>query len=552
MKRLLKDSDNLLFKLAFGSILVFAFLIRVVNLETIPRGLQSDEASFYINSAAILETGMDEDGRRFPLYLHSLIDGKPALYSYLQAVSFALFGMSTATSRLPSVLIGTGSIALFYLFLHKYTGKRWLALLGMLLFAISPWHIMNSRATQEVILSLFFILGNLIAFKHLIESKKITIKNLLLFSLTAGLAMYSYHAAKIVLMGFYFFNFCLAISRYKESQQIRRHLVIFGTTTLLFALTAGGAMVRFSAIGLISDDLPKALIHEMTTKSTGETPLLLLRSFYNKPVMYLQYFARNYLAHFDLNFFFTLGGATKRFAVPYHGLFYLIELAVIPLGIYQLVFKRSYRGLAILCGFLILLSPIPAAMTNEEIPSSIRSFTLIIPMIIFVTLGLQRLLELIKKSNKYLLFGAVAALIFGYTWSIGYFSQQFFVVMPKLNSTTRSRNYEIVAPVIAEYQADYERAVVTSDLREMYIYLWQVGLISIQEVQNKPLARYQAEYSIGKFNFNQERCLLPNYTESTLYVAPADCREERPKNLTVVEQTYFDDGETPGFVLLKN
>ena len=85
-------------------ILVVAFLLRFVHLETVPRGLHADEASFLINTVSIMETGKDEDGHTLPLILESIKDSKPALYSYLQIPFVAVFGPSDFSSRLPHFL----------------------------------------------------------------------------------------------------------------------------------------------------------------------------------------------------------------------------------------------------------------------------------------------------------------------------------------------------------------------------------------------------------------------------------------------------------------
>lgn len=526
--------------------LVLAFLLRTINLGSIPKGLQSDEASFLINSVSIMETSKDEDGKFLPLYLNSLIDSKPALYSYLQIPFIKVFGATTAASRLPSAMIGVTGIFLFYsLVLLVFKNKR-IALVSALMLAVSPWHIMNSRATQEVILSFTLILANLIA-GHNLFHKKFLKKYLILFFVTAILAMYTYHAAKVVLVLFYFGLTLFTFFDQNKSKNERQSILKLSAIILFsFIITAQAALTRFSAIGLLNDNLPKALIFDYSTNSTGSTPLLAIRAFYNKPIMYFKYFLETYLAHFDLNYLFTSGGATRRFSVPFHGLMYAFELILIPLGLFSLIKKYSNKFIPWL--LLLIISPIPAALTTEEIPSSIRAFTILIPLTIATALGFEWLLEKLDKKIKYLFIPFVFAILF---WSIAFFVQQLFIIMPIKNTLYRSRSYEVVSEQIAQIQDQYQTVYFTSDLREMYIYLWQQNLLRIEEIQSLPMVRFNNKYNLGKYNFNQDICKFTNVKPNSLLVAPYSCAENLSKQYHEIGTADFDD-KTPGFILLSN
>jgi len=527
-------------------ILLIAFALRTINLGAIPKGLQSDEASFLINSVSIMETAKDEDDKFLPLYLSSLIDSKPALYSYLQIPFIKVSGATTAASRFPSALIGTFSILLFYKLVLLIFKNQRIALVSALMLAVSPWHIMNSRATQEVILSFALILANLIA-GHNLFYKKLSKKYLLLFLLTAVLAMYIYHAAKVVLVLFWLGLSFLAFFEKRKTKLEKKSLLKLAIIILFsFLITAQAALTRFSAIGLINDDLPKALIFDYATNSTGSTPLLVIRAFYNKPIMYFKYFLETYLAHFDLNYLFTSGGATRRFSVPLHGLFYMFELLLIPLGIFSLLKKHSKQLLPWL--LFLIISPIPAALTTEEIPSSIRAFTILIPLTIATALGFEWLLDNLGKKTKYIFVPIALGIL---TWSVAFFVQQFFIIMPIKNTLYRSRSYEVVSEQIAQIQDQYDAVQFTSDLREMYIYLWQQDLITIEQIQSKPMERYNQNYNLGKYYFSQVSCSFNNIQSNSLLVAPYNCAETLTKRYDEIGTADFDD-ETPGFILLSN
>lgn len=179
-------------------ILIFAFVLRIVLLGQVPKGLHADEASFLLNSLSIKETLKDEDGRLMPLFLESLTDPKPALYSYLQIPFISVLGNTTFASRLPSAIMGVLSIYLAFK-IFESLGDRKYALLTAFLISISPWHIILSRSTQEVIMSLTFSLLSIWIFIKVIQSKKLKISQFGILTLSCLLAMYSYHSAKIFL-----------------------------------------------------------------------------------------------------------------------------------------------------------------------------------------------------------------------------------------------------------------------------------------------------------------------------------------------------------------
>ncbi len=528
-------------------LLLTSLFLRTYKLGEVPNSLQADEASFVLNSEALLETGRDEDGVAFPLVLASLQDSKPALYSYIQAPFFAILGVSTFSSRLPSAILGVFSIYLGYLLILRLsTQKKWSVLFAFLL-TISPWHIVNSRATQEVILSFVFLqltcLASIGVINWMNKAKarwdELPRKDCILFFVFALLSMYTYHASKVFIIMFYtaiiFSNFFLKLNW----ETAKKSMIILLMLGLTFALTMIPAVTRFNAISILSNDLPKAQIFEYTTKSTPYTNHFFIRLFYNKPVFYTQLFLKNYLAHFDPNYYFVNGGVTKRFMIPSHGLFYGIELPLMLLGLTFILRVQKSSRLSLYWLFFLLASPIAAGLTTEEIPSSIRAFYLVIPLLVLVVLGVVQISSIKSRILRRTLLSCVCAV---YVWSFGYFVQQYFIASILLKPIYRSRHYEIAARKIKDIEADYTTIVVTDDLREMYIYLWLNNVLHISDIQDQPMARYTYEYSLGKFHFNRGHCDMTGSTPNTLIVSTSQCSFSENKNVTILEEINFEDG----------
>lgn len=535
-------------KIVLGCILLCAFLLRIIHLESIPRGLHADEASFMINTVGLMETGKDEDGRHFPLFLESIIDSKPALYSYLQIPFLAVFGATTFASRLPSVVLGVISVYLAYFFIWKLTRNQFLSLSMAGVLSFSPWHIMNSRATQEVIMSLVFVQLTLLAgvpiLKNWIENKKnswknLPVKNILLFSVCALLAMYSYHAAKLFLLLFVSGIMAWLFLQRPSWQRFNKGFIIIILLAVTLGMTVAAASTRFNSIGLTSSDLPKARIFEFTSKATPVTPLFLLRIFYNKPLFYGSLFVEQYFEHFSLNYLFLQGGATGRFSIPSQGLFYLVEALLMFAGLYYFLTSEKYSRYFPYWLIFILSAPVASALTTEELPSSIRAFYMVLPLSFLIALGFVWLTQI---KTTFIKSGIIFIIFAMYSWGFAYFIEQFFVQMPLWRPWNRSRHYEIAAQRIASIENQYDSVIMTNDLREMYIYLWLNKKITIQDIQNQPKARYKDEYQIGKYVFNKKHCEPTKANPPSLLVTTIGCDTANIEGYTPVEEIEFDDG----------
>jgi hypothetical protein len=88
----------------------------------------------------------------------------------------------------------------------------------------------------------------------------------------------------------------------------------------------------------------------------------------------------------------------------------------------------------------------------------------------------------------------------------------------------------------------------------MYIYLWMNGKIGLTDIRKQPMARYETEYSIGKYLFNRNHCSFEPIAVDgdTLVVSSLPCGEELPpEGFVELGVTNFDDG-TPAFKFFAN
>ena len=118
-------------------VLALAFFLRVYRLPEVPFGWHPDEAVKGIMAREVLE------GKATPVFF-SAFTGRDALYVYLEAAFFALFGEGMLAGRLLSAFIGVLTVALTHVVGRMLFNRRvgWLA---SGLMAISLWHLVASR-----------------------------------------------------------------------------------------------------------------------------------------------------------------------------------------------------------------------------------------------------------------------------------------------------------------------------------------------------------------------------------------------------------------------
>ena len=84
-------------------------------------------------------------------------DYKPSLPIYLTIPFIAIFGLSDLAVRLPSAIFGILTVLFIYFLVKELFSNQRLALTSALFLAISPWHIMLSRAGFEANIAIFLL-----------------------------------------------------------------------------------------------------------------------------------------------------------------------------------------------------------------------------------------------------------------------------------------------------------------------------------------------------------------------------------------------------------
>jgi hypothetical protein len=179
---------SILEHLVVAIILGSFFAISTINI--IEPGLYYDEINF--GNAALgnidgsfVAAQVQLGHINIPLMLMKYIG---AIKSWIFALIFFLFGVSPATIRVPSMIIGGVALILMYLLVRKLFDRK-LALLSLLLTATDPSYIFQMRLDWgPVALMMLFKLGSLLFLFKWLESK--SMKYLALAALFLGLGLY--------------------------------------------------------------------------------------------------------------------------------------------------------------------------------------------------------------------------------------------------------------------------------------------------------------------------------------------------------------------------
>lgn len=264
-----------LFFLCF--IILLAFGLRVIQLNTLPLSLSLDEAVDGLDALLLV---------RLPWLTPFLQNnfGRETLFFYLQGLLLKLSGVSIFSLRFASVLAGTLAIPLLYavgqrLALQRSTfnlqrlNPTTLSLLAAAGLAVSYWHIYFSRVSLRAILLPPLLLGLIYCFWRGWDSAPREKRRrgwLLAAGFLLGLTFYTYLAARL-LPGLFLAFFVFELIRSKGNRLAKLFdFLLFGSaaaiTTLpllvYFQQNPQALSSRTEAISIFTADAPLAVLFE--------------------------------------------------------------------------------------------------------------------------------------------------------------------------------------------------------------------------------------------------------------------------------------------------
>lgn len=400
--------------IALFLIIIFAAILRLINMPSIPPSLSWDEVSLGYNAYSIAKTGHDEHGKLFPLSVfESYGDYKPPGYIYADVPFVYFLGLTEFAVRLPSVIAGIVSVILTY-FLVKELFRRassqyreLLALLSALLLAVSPWHLNISRVAYEANLAHVLTIGAILLFiKSLNSNPKLLIPSGVLFALS----LYTFNSSRIFVPVFVFF---LALFYWGKLWSVRRWVISAGMISfvvllpLIPHLLSKEGKLRFQEVNIFSD-VKVVETANRRIETSGNT--ILAKFLQNRRVQFAQEMARHYFDNLSPNFLFINGDGNPKFSIRDVGQLYVVEIPFLILGFYFLI-KRKEADARILIMWL-LVGILPASIARET-PHALRTLNSLPVWQILVVVGFVAFFIDEKKERLFvrhrILFGITVA-----------------------------------------------------------------------------------------------------------------------------------------------
>lgn len=405
-------------------IILLAATLRLWNLGGNPPAAYGDEISFAWNAWSILKTGADEYGQVFPLQFRAFDDYKAPVPVYLLVPFLKVFGLNTFAVRLPIALFALATIYMTYL-LGKELLDQKTGLLAALLLAISPWHMHLSRGFFESTLALMFFVSAIYFFVKAQKQRN----NLVISGLLFAVTLYTYFTPRILLM---LFVPCLAwwgrkwVFSHKKIVSISLIMVTVLILPLLKMSLFDQGLTRINKLTVTRDERIKKLV--IDSRNSVTSPGAVKRLLHNRPIYWAQDVVNDYLEHFSLNFWYLYGDNSLRYFLGQMGMFYLLEMPFLVVGL-PLLWKKQPAFWLI--GIWLMLAPIPAAIAGR--PFAVRSLALLPAPFFIVAVGLKSVWEMTNKT--YLANLLKAAIVSGFALSLGYYLVRYHLEYPTYAAT---------------------------------------------------------------------------------------------------------------------
>lgn len=550
-------------------ILILAALLRFWGLANNPPHLTSDEAAIGYNAYSILKTGKDEHGELLPLIFKSFGDWKPGLYIYLTIPFIAFLGLTELAVRLPGAIFGIIAIWLTYLVIGKLLkqniGKNIykLQLLGAFFLAISPWHIHFSRGGWEVGVSLTLTLAGIYCFlRSLAKENQQKILFFVLSVVFFVLTLWTYQGAKlatgIVVLGLLLF-FWKDLIRLPRQSLLKGLLVgLILSLPILLSFSQGKAG-RLAVFNVFAYPRSEPAVEEILGQDGIDKNSFLFSIYHSENIYFAKGVISRWMNHFSGRFLFFEGDwGSRRHNIPDGGMFLFLDALLFVLGFAALAKFGVSKG-TLFIWFWLLLTPLPAALSRDSI-HGVRSFNMVFPLIILLSLGAYQFLNF---SKNYLGKTVVLGFALLYLGNYLYYLDQYWVHSPRRASQYWQYGYKQVVQRIEQVRNEYEEVIVEQNYAQPYVFFLFYQKYSPEKYQATANEAYLASktgdvglitkldnISFRAINWSSDR-LLSNklfiIEDDGITVPASDVGNTQ--QFKYIERISYLDG-SPGFILL--
>jgi len=525
-------------------IVIVATFLRFYQLASNPPSLTWDETAWGYNAYSLGIDAKDEFGRFLPLtYLESFGDFKPPVYAYLTVIPVKIFGLTEFATRFASAFFGVLTVLLTYFLVKelllrselKKRQKETIALLSSLLLAISPWHILLSRAAFEQNVATFFVgLGVYLFLVSVHHKKWLLIGSVLSFLLAMNTFNTPRIIAPILLITLLLWNIRYLYKNMKK-QVITAGIVggILFIPLFLFLLTPQSKL-RFQEVNIFSDS---SIVLTANQEIANDHNAMWSKVIHNRRLGYAEDFLKHYFDNLNPSFLFITGDGNPKFSTQQTGEMYIWEIIFVVAGVFFL-FKKREGDHWWFPVFWFLVAIIPAA-TARETPHALRIENGLPMPQFFTAYGLYYVVTGLKGRVFRLPIKKIAVAIIFLT-ALGnflYFYHDYFTFYPSTYSGEWQYGYKDALTYVQKEQNKYTHIVMTEALGRPYIYSLFYEKYSPQAFRkNANITRdafgFVDVHSFGKFVFLAVAANGKQQYKKSLFI---DAPNDVPKNAHILK-----------------
>lgn len=445
------------------AVLLLAAVLRFTDLHRVPPGLNVDEALHLYEAYSILKTGNDEWGRPWPITFRAFNDYRRPATIYSAVPFVAIFGLNVVAIRAMAAFWGWLAIVLTYRLATDLFGRS-AGLGAAFVLTLSSWHVGFSRMGVEASGPLLatLILGLDLGWRWYKSRKS---GWLIAAAAAFGLSLYTYTVTQALTP---LLVAALAVIFIKPLWRQPRAVILAGFTLIAIGIPLAVAVLgnevawnRFNAISLFSE--------------AGGVRLAL----------------EQWLGHFAPGYLFFAGDASPIHHIPGYGQLYWIEMLLVPLGLLGLVRSPADSRAKWLVVAWLLLSPVPAALTRQDMGSanSMRALSGVAPWAILSGLGIVLpsvpLTPVLRKGMAAALQGV---LIGAFIWNAGLALVNYFTEYPIVAARAFEYGIEEAMDYVLARHYDYDGPIILTD------WISQPHIFAVVYAQYDP-AQFQANHA---------------------------------------------------------
>lgn len=536
MKKSLMKQHKYVIPLLAGVLLV-ALFFRTFRVSTNPPAISWDEASIGYNAYTILTTGRDEHGTFMPLDAFAAFgDYKPPLPIYLTVPFVALFGLTELAVRLPSALFGVATVAMLFVLareLFRDSKERdAIGLIAASLMAVTPWHIMLSRAGFEANIAVFFLISGIWAVLRGRNEPKYFYVAWIPFILGIYTFNSTRYAAPLIAGG-------LLLIVKNDLFRARKQAVVGILAALILLipiaphLVSKQARLRFEEVSIFTD-LRTVLTSNTRREADNFSPLSSI--LHNRRVGYAREYFIHFLDNLEPRFLFIKGDGNPKFSVQDVGQLFLVSAPFLVFG-----WLALFRDYPVIGGFLLwwLISAIIPTAVARETPHALRIENGLPVYMLATAYGIVAAMRAVKTKWRT---GVSLFVVLLFLSNFAYFWHTLMAHYPKEFSGEWQYGYKSAIAIAEKYEKDFDTVVLTESIGRPYIYALFYKQTPLSEFTATKDASFDAAgfynvYGFGKYRFVREGS--GDFSGKVLYIMPP---KEVPATARVIETVRLLNG----------